>query len=343
MNTGQFCCTSNRTLTKEGRLALRLPEAQKWTSSSYCGIRNNRTTSHATSRGIIWRLDLVSAEDVLKGKLALIVEDEAAMAQIIADILRQHGYQAQVLQRGSGACDWVRENKPDLVLLDLMLPDRDGFSICEELKLDRQTNLIPVIMVTALARHDDVVRGLRVGANFYLTKPFSIDQLIAAIDQVLTWRRDMERCGACGEIQFQINSDTRYLEQLNGMLSALFLHTGMSEDDIYRLNAAVREMGNNAIEWGHRKQVDRLVTVTYRIDAEKVEICIRDTGEGFKPQCIKHVARDDDPIGHMDLREKLGLRAGGFGIMLTKGMVDELCYNEQGNEVKLVKKLGGTT
>ena len=99
----------------------------------------------------------------------------------------------------------------------------------------------------------------------------------------------------------------------------------------------MRELGTNAIEWGHQKQVDRIVTITYRIDPEKVTIIIRDTGPGFNPRNLPHAAQPDDPASHMMVRETLGLREGGFGILMAKGFVDEMRYNETGNEVRLVK------
>ena len=152
----------------------------------------------------------------------------------------------------------------------------------------------------------------------------------------------MAPCGAFvtlheGEIHFQLQSDTQYLEELNGLLSSLFLFSGLSQTQAKQLATAVREMGTNAIEWGHQKQVDRIVTVTYRIDPEKVTILIKDTGPGFDPKNLPHAAQDDDPASHMMVREALGLREGGFGIMMTRGLVDELSYNESGNEVRLVK------
>src|SRR5213076_2203623 len=90
-------------------------------------------------------------------------------------------------------------------------------------------------------------------------------------------------------------------------------------------------------EWGHKKQIDRIVTVDYRIDNEKVTIDIKDTGPGFNPQNLPHAANDDDPVGHMMVRETLGIREGGFGILMSRGLVDELEYNEKGNDVRLVK------
>jgi DNA-binding response OmpR family regulator len=268
---------------------------------------------------------------------ALIVEDERDTAELLAEILRRRGFEPTVLLEGKPAVTWTLQHQPDLILLDLMLPDIDGYEICEDLKLDRLTNLIPIIMVTARDQRQDMVRGLQVGANYYLTKPFSIEQLDKAINQVFSWREDLESLGTEGEIHFQFQSDIQYLEELNQLLASLFLFSGLSEKQVRHLTMAVREMGVNAIEWGHQKQVERIVTVTYGIDPEKVTIVVHDTGAGFDPTNLPHAARPDDPASHMMVREALGLRDGGFGILMTRGLVDELTYNETGNEARLVK------
>jgi anti-sigma regulatory factor (Ser/Thr protein kinase) len=100
---------------------------------------------------------------------------------------------------------------------------------------------------------------------------------------------------------------------------------------------AVREMGLNAIESGHEKQPDRIVTVTYRIDSEKITIVVRDTGPGFNRADLPQAAKPEEPLAHMEVREKMGLREGGFGILMARGLVDDLQYNEKGNEVRLIK------
>jgi CheY-like chemotaxis protein len=268
---------------------------------------------------------------------ALIIEDERDTGELLIEILRRKNFDATLLLEGKPAVPWVYANQPDLILLDLMLPDIDGYSICEELKLDRETNLVPVIMVTARDQHQDKVHGLQVGANYYLTKPFSVEQLNSAINDVFAWRDELERRGTAGEIHFQLQSDTQYLEELNHLLASLFLFSGLSQPQIRQLTTAVSEIGTNAIEWGHQKDVDRIVTVTYRIDPEKVAIVVRDTGPGFNPQQLPHAAQTEDPTRHMMIREALGIREGGFGILMARGLVDDLQYNETGNEVRLIK------
>ena len=268
---------------------------------------------------------------------ALIVEDEVELGQLLAEHLRRWGFQPTHLAEGKGAIDWARHESPDVILLDLMLPDIDGYSICETLKLDRDTNRIPIVMTTALSGHEDKVRGLQVGADRYVTKPFTAEQLHQAIKDALAWVEEQGKHGTEGAIRFHQQSDTQYLDELNHLLGSLFLFSGLAPAHIRQLTTAVRELGTNAIEWGHQKQVDRIVTVDYRIDPEKVTIDIKDTGPGFNPQNLPHAAQADDPVGHMMVRETLGLREGGFGILMSRGLVDELTYNEKGNEVRLVK------
>jgi DNA-binding response OmpR family regulator len=270
-------------------------------------------------------------------RVALVVEDELDTGHLLAENLKRWGFEPTVFTEGKPALAWARQQHPDLILLDLMLPDLDGFSVCESLKLDRETNLIPVIMVTGLSSPEDRTHGFQVGANRYLTKPFTAEELRRLIDETLRWREDLKKHGTDGEIHFHLQSDTSYLEELNGLLSSLFLFSGLSETQARHLTTAVRELGTNAIEWGHRSQAERIVSVVYRIDAEKVTIDIRDTGEGFDPKNMPHAAKPDDPISHTMVREALGMRDGGFGIMMARGLVDKLEYNEAGNEVRLIK------
>ena len=268
---------------------------------------------------------------------ALIVEDDPETGYLEAEIVRSCGFEPTVLPLGWPALAWVREHRPELLILDLMLPDMDGYDIYRQLKLDLDTNLTPIVIVTAQVHEDERVRGLDVGAHCYLTKPFTGQQFRDAIAQVLAWRADLQRRGTEGEIRFRLRSDTRYLKELNDMAASLFLFSRLSPVQVRQLTTAVRELGVNAIEWGHQWQAERLVTVTYRIDPDKITIVIRDTGPGFDLRDLPHAANPQDPTAHLAVRQERGVREGGFGIMIARGLVDELRYNETGNEVTVVK------
>ena len=176
-------------------------------------------------------------------RIALIVEDERDTGQLLGEHLRRWGYNPTVLVEGKPAISWVRHNKPDLILLDLLLPGMDGFTICENLKLDRETNLIPIIMITALTDPEDKVHGLQVGANRYLTKPFTAAELSKAIQDSFAWKQEVEKHGADGEVHFHLQSDTQYLDELNGLLSSLFLFSGLTQTQAKQLTTAVQELG----------------------------------------------------------------------------------------------------
>ena len=271
-------------------------------------------------------------------RTVLIVDDERDTNDILASLVQARDFEPIQMFAGAEVAAAVRAHAPDVILLDLMLPDRDGFEICDDLKRDRDTNLIPIIMVTALQDAKYRAAGVRVGANGYLTKPFQPEELFEAIDKALAWRTEHELRGTTGEINFDIRSEATYLQQANDMLADLFAHTSLNERQIKDMRQAVMEMGGNAIEWGHRKNAELVLQITYRIDPEAITLIIRDQGPGFNPGQIPHAASDEDPIGHLDIRNDLGIREGGFGIMLAKGLVDDFRYNDVGNEVTLVKR-----
>jgi len=269
---------------------------------------------------------------------ALIVEDHPDQAELVARLLRLHDYVPIVAETGESGLEMVRQFAPDIVLLDLMLPDINGFDVCRRLRSDRATMLTPVVMLTALGYSENRLRGFRVGANAYVTKPYGMQELFDAIAAARAWRADIEQGNMQGEIHVELNSEVTLLQDLNDFLMSLCKSTPLEHDQVMQLRQAVMEIAQNAIEWGNLHQSDRLVNITYRIFDERIEIVVRDQGTGFDLNNLPHAAIPDDPFSHLDVRDKLGLRAGGFGLMICKGMVDELRYNDAGNEVTLIKQ-----
>ena len=115
-------------------------------------------------------------------KLILVVDDEPRMIQFIRMNLELEGYRVLQASNGLEALDKIRDELPDLVILDVMMPDLDGF---ETLRLLRETSDVPVIMLTVKAEEDDIVRGLRLGADDYVTKPFSPRELSSRVQALL--------------------------------------------------------------------------------------------------------------------------------------------------------------
>jgi DNA-binding response OmpR family regulator len=115
----------------------------------------------------------------------VVIEDEKDILEIIEYNLLREGYQVTTVMDGIAGLDLVRREKPDLVLLDLMLPKLDGVELCKTLKSETETRSIPIIMVTAKEEESDIVGGLDFGADDYVTKPFSTKELMARVKSVL--------------------------------------------------------------------------------------------------------------------------------------------------------------
>jgi DNA-binding response OmpR family regulator len=112
----------------------------------------------------------------------LVVDDEEDIRELVSYGLRREGYEVVTAPDGESALARVKERRPDLVVLDLMLPGIDGLEVCRRLRADDGTKAIPVIMLTAKVEESDVVIGLGVGADDYVTKPFSMSVLLARLD-----------------------------------------------------------------------------------------------------------------------------------------------------------------
>jgi DNA-binding response OmpR family regulator len=121
-------------------------------------------------------------DESFKNRSILVVDDEERMARFIRLNLEHDGFQVVEVYRGMKAIQALRDEMPDLILLDVMLPDIDGFEV---LKLIREVSTIPVIMLTAKGEEDDRVRGLELGADDYITKPFSPRELVSRVRAVL--------------------------------------------------------------------------------------------------------------------------------------------------------------
>jgi two-component system phosphate regulon response regulator PhoB len=115
----------------------------------------------------------------------LAVDDEPAVGEMLRFILEQDGFQADFVEDATQAINQIRKSKPDLILLDWMLPGMSGLELAGRLKKDRETASIPIIMLTAKGEEDDKVRGLDIGAEDYVTKPFSARELLARIRSIL--------------------------------------------------------------------------------------------------------------------------------------------------------------
>jgi two-component system, OmpR family, alkaline phosphatase synthesis response regulator PhoP len=120
----------------------------------------------------------------------LIIEDEPDIAELMRFHLHREGFAVRSVHSGRVALNEIERNPPDLILLDLMLPDLDGLEVCRRLKRVPQTADIPIVMVTAKGEEADIVTGIELGADDYITKPFSPRVLVTRVKNVLRRRGD---------------------------------------------------------------------------------------------------------------------------------------------------------
>ena len=124
--------------------------------------------------------------------LALIVEDDRDISRLVDFHLSRGGFRTSTVESGREALEQIAADPPDVVLLDIMLPDVDGLSICHELREDPKTRELPIVMVSARGEEEDIIAGLELGADDYVTKPFSPNVLLARVRAVMRRVADAE-------------------------------------------------------------------------------------------------------------------------------------------------------
>lgn len=144
--------------------------------------------------------------------LVLIVEDEPKIARLLEDYLRQSHYETHWLDKGDTVDAWCQANSPDIVLLDLMLPGKDGLTVCRELRTHSQ---VPIIMVTARVDEIDRLLGLELGADDYVCKPFSPREVVARVKALLR-RVEMTEANPAEIYRGLVIDDERFSATIDG-------------------------------------------------------------------------------------------------------------------------------
>jgi len=227
----------------------------------------------------------------LKRKV-LIVDDEADIVEFVQYNLRKEMYETVTAADGPKAIQAARQHRPDLILLDLMLPGVDGLEVCRVLKSGRDTDRIPIIMLTAKGEEADIVTGLEIGADDYVAKPFSMRLLLARIKAVLRRAGVVEDAKSASLIQLQgiEIDDERHVVRVDGERVPLTL----TEYKILRFLAAhpgrvfTRTQILNNIQDEHVIVIDRAIDVHVAAlrkklgDAGKLVETVRGVGYRFK-------------------------------------------------------------
>jgi len=269
----------------------------------------------------------------------LLAEDDAPSREIYHAILDAEGYRVIDTADGNAALDVLNNEPVDLLLTDIMMPGMTGIELLEHARKINPD--LRAIVMTGHKTSEAVIGALRNRACEFLSKPFGTEELVEAVRSVMS-----REIGCQIEvisdrpdwIELRVPCDLNAVEPIQKFLSHLHEHIPIETRE--SVGAVFRELLNNAIEHGGKCDPTKRVEIKFIHLKRAILYSIKDPGEGFNIEEIEHAAfanPPDQPTKHMEKRQELGLRPGGFGIMLASQVIDELVYNEKRNELIFVK------
>jgi CheY-like chemotaxis protein/anti-sigma regulatory factor (Ser/Thr protein kinase) len=270
----------------------------------------------------------------------LVVDDDADIQALLTSILSETGCRIDCASSGFEGLSRLESGAYDLVLSDVCMPGLDGIELLH--RIQQRCPSTPVVVMTAQNTPENLIRSIRENAFAYFSKPFSPAAVLEMVRRALdspAGGDDIEVLSARpGWIALQVRSKIETADRLLQFLREL--PVDLPADEQNDIAMAFRELLMNAIEHGGGLDPDKKVEVAYIRTSRAILYYIRDPGAGFSFEDISHAAvgcAPDDPLRHVEIRAEAGMRPGGFGILMTRQIADELVYNEKGNQVLLVK------
>ena len=270
---------------------------------------------------------------------AMVISDDAQIKAMLRRILGADHWTIQYVDDNSAALKLVQASRCDLILTCEKTSGQEDVELLRAIRrLHPHTR---VIILTADSTPANVISAIREHAFSYFSTPISLASLTAIVEcavETPCWDDGIEIVSATPRwIRLLVRCDTRAAERL-----MQFFHEIIELPDAEKEAVAVafRELLMNAIEHGGKFDPTQYVEISYVQTSRAVACRIKDPGEGFSLEQIPHAAimnPSDEPLRHLTYREAENMRPGGFGVLLAKNSIDELLYNERGNEVVLVK------
>ncbi len=272
----------------------------------------------------------------------LLVDDDRGLRHVLSALLQEAGHRVESAGDGPEALEMLGGGSSfDLVLLDIGLPSMSGLDVLARVRELPSPPL--VIVMTADDTSATLLEAVRRQAYRYLRKPFPPSAIVEVV-------REAAAPAAALSIEV-ISAKPEWLElvapctlEMADRIQSFVMHleANLSEAVREAVAQAFRELLTNAIEWGGKLDPNRKVRIACVRTRRLLLYRIADPGEGFDIDKLRHAAimnPDDDPMRHLSVREEKGLRPGGFGLAMTRSLVDDLIYNEARNEVLLIKYL----
>jgi len=272
----------------------------------------------------------------------LVAEDDRTTQLLIAETLRAEKLTVVTASDGRAALKKLRENKFDLAILDVRMPRMTGLEVLAA--LPKTKSRPKAIVMTSDDTPETVLSAIREQAYRYVTKPIDTRALVALVHESLAKKSEtfpIEVVSARPEwVELLVPCSLEAAERIEAFMAQL--KGGVPEEVRRAVGQAFHELLLNAIEWGGKLDPTRKVRISCLRAKRMLLYRIADPGAGFKFAGLDHAAithTSDRPTEHDRVRQKMGLRPGGFGLLLARASVDELLYNEAQNEVVFVKYL----
>src|SRR5215469_5868694 len=270
----------------------------------------------------------------------LVIGSENEVSQAIADALSAADFPMEYSVGHADALQRLRSRSFGIVVTSPACTVEEDLALLEEMRAVR-----PGVKCIVLARGstpEEVIAALRARVFACFTPPFDSPEIISMARKAASdsqWRDDIQVLSAKpGWVSLRVNCRLITAERL--MTFAKELSARLSDDTRQEMMYALREILMNAMEHGAAFNPEQVVELTAVRTARSMVFYIRDPGAGFRRESLAHAATanpDENPVAHIEAREEEGMRAGGYGMLLAAGTVDELIYSEIGNEVLLIK------
>ena len=272
---------------------------------------------------------------------ALIVDSNPELNRMLATLFQREEWQLRVAASNTEALELARAQAYDLIITGGRSTGKEDIELLRRLRLVRPHTRL--IIVTDEFTPGDVLAAIRERAFSYFSKPFSYERLEEMVRIAMSepfWDDGIEVLSVVPNwVRLCVRCD---LATANRLLQFYREASDLPDAETEEVAAAFREILINAMEHGAHFDPSQHVEVSY-VRTKRMVLCrVKDPGQGFSLEELQHSAianPDDEPFKHMETREAMGKRPGGFGILMAKRLVDDLIYNDKGNEVLLVKYL----
>ncbi|MGC8639270.1 MAG: response regulator transcription factor [Isosphaeraceae bacterium] len=248
---------------------------------------------------------------------ALIVEDEPEANKLLGMLLRLRGYQTDAAFNGRQALELVAQSPPDIIFLDLMLPDLNGYEVCKILKSAKGTSLIPLVIITARIAAENRIESFCLGADDYIAKPYTPDQIYQSVDQALRWL-DQSRAGAIqGQIAFEQDDDGEILRRLGQLRSLIFARTPLRLDEVVHIGRAIKEVWCQA-DVSASSSREQTMTLAYTLTPDRLVLHFQ--GASLRLSRILELVDDATNSLHIAAFDVVKINDAGHSLTISKNL-----------------------